>query len=258
MSAPLIAIPTYHLGPGRVGDWTGAYALPEPYVTALHRAGARPVLLPSAEPADAAELLEPFHGLLLAGGGDIDPGRYGAPAHPAQYGTDPDRDAAELALAVAADRLGMPVLGICRGVQLLNVAFGGTLVQHLPELAGLLPHRADGEQVLHPLRVLAGSRLAGALGGEQVEGLSHHHQGLDRLGDGFRAVAWSSDGLVEGIERERGWTIGVLWHPEGTASTDPAQHQLLRSFAAEASRRGLRFWNPGAEPVGSRGPGPGS
>src|SRR6266545_3815670 len=191
MSAPLIAIPTYHLGPGRVGDWTGAYALPEPYVTALCRAGARPVLLPTAQPADAAELLEPFHGLLLAGGGDIDPGR-------------------------------------------------------------------DGAQLLHPLRVLAGSRLAGALGREQVEGLSHHHQGLDRLGDGFRAVAWSPDGLVEGIERERGWTVGVLWHPESTADADPAQRHLLRSFVAEASRRGLRFWNPGAEPVGSRGPGPGS
>jgi putative glutamine amidotransferase len=258
MSAPLIAIPTYHLGPGRVGDWTGAYALPEPYVTALRRAGARPVLLPTAQPADAAELLEPFHGLLLAGGGDIDPGRYGEPPHPAQYGTDPDRDAVELALALAADRLGMPVLGICRGVQVLNVAFGGTLVQHLPELTGLLRHRADGEQLLHPLRVLAGSRLAGALGREQVEGLSHHHQGLDRLGDGLRAVAWSPDGLVEGIERERGWTVGVLWHPESTADADPAQHHLLRSFVAEASRRGLRFWNPGAEPVGSRGPGPGS
>src|SRR6266545_440941 len=229
MSAPLIAIPTYHLGPGRVGDWTGAYALPEPYVTALGRAGAGPVLLPTAQPADAAELLEPFHGLLLAGGGDIDPGRYGAPPHPAQRGTDPDRDAVELALALAADRLGMPVLGICRG-----------------------------EQLLHPLRVLAGSRLAGALGREQVEGLSHHHQGLDRLGDGFRAVAWSPDGLVEGIERERGWTVGVLWHPESTADADPAQRHLLRSFVAEASRRGLRFWNPGAEPVGSRGPGPGS
>jgi putative glutamine amidotransferase len=258
MSVPLIAIPTYHLGPGRVGDWAGAYALPEAYVTALRRAGARPVLLPSAEPADAADLLEPFHGLLLAGGGDVDPARYGAPAHPAQYGTDPDRDAVELALALAADRLGKPVLGICRGVQLLNVAFGGTLLQHLPELTGLLRHRADGEQLRHPLRVLAGSRLAGALGGEQVEGLSHHHQGLDRLGDGFQAVAWSPDGLVEGIERERGWTVGVLWHPEGTAAADPAQHRLLRSFVAEASRRGLRFWNPGAEPVGSRGPGPGS
>jgi putative glutamine amidotransferase len=251
MSAPLIAIPTYHLGPGRVGDWTGAYALPEPYVTALRRAGARPVLLPTAQPADAAELLEPFHGLLLAGGGDIDPGRYGEPPHPAQYGTDPDRDAVELALALAADRLGMPVLGICRGVQVLNVAFGGTLVQHLPELPGLAEHRNDAKQARHPLRVEPGSRLAAALGRVEGEVLSDHHQALDRLGEGFRAVAWSPDGLVEGIERERGWTVGVLWHPESTANADPAQQDLLRAFVAEASGRGLGFWRRDVEPVGS-------
>jgi hypothetical protein len=136
VTAPLVAIPTYHLGAGQVGNWQGAYALPEPYVAALRAAGARTALLPPSQPAEPEELLAPFDGLLLAGGGDIEPARYGAAGHPAQYGTDPDRDELELELARAAARLGVPTLGICRGVQLLNVAFGGTLVQHLPDADG--------------------------------------------------------------------------------------------------------------------------
>jgi len=248
--APLVAITTYHLGTGQVRTWAGAYALPESYVAVVHRAGARTVLLPSAQPSAAEELLAPFDGLLLAGGGDLEPGRYGGAAHPALHGIDLDRDELELELAPAAVRLGLPVLGICRGMQLLNVAFGGTLVQHLPELPGLVEHRNDAKQARHGLRVEPGSRLAAALGGVEGEVLSDHHQALDRLGDGFRAVAWSPDGLVEGIERERGWTVGVLWHPESTAHADPAQQDLLRAFVAEASGRGLGFWRRDVEPVG--------
>jgi putative glutamine amidotransferase len=255
VTGPLVAIPTYHLGPGRVGNWDGAYALPEPYVTALRRAGARTALLPPGQPSPAEELLERFDGLLLAGGGDIEPARYGSGDHPTQYGTDPDRDELELELARAAVRLGIPTLGICRGVQLLNVAFGGTLVQHLPELSGLVEHRNEPKAALHGLRVAPGSRLAAALGQVEAEGLSHHHQGLDRIGEGFRPVAWASDGLVEGIERDQGWTVGVLWHPESTAHADAAQHRLLRAFVEEASRREQRFWRPRPEPVGSVGPG---
>jgi putative glutamine amidotransferase len=210
VTAPLIAIPTYHLGPGRVGNWEGAYALPEPYVAALRAAGAQTALLPPGRPAEAEELLAAFDGLLLAGGGDVEPARYGAANHPAQYGTDPDRDGLELELARAAVRLGVPTLGICRGVQLLNVAFGGTLVQHLPELDGLVEHRDEAKQAIHGLRVEPGSRLAEALGQVEAEGLSHHHQGLDRIGEGFRPVAWAPDGLVEGIEHTDGWTVGVL------------------------------------------------
>jgi gamma-glutamyl-gamma-aminobutyrate hydrolase PuuD len=256
VTAPLIAIPTYHLGPGRVGNWEGAYALPQPYVDALVAAGAQVALLPPAAPADPEALLAAFDGLLLAGGGDIEPASYGAADHPDQYGVDPDRDRLELELARAAVRLGTPTLGICRGVQLLNVAFGGTLVQHLPDLEGLVEHRNEAKQAMHGLRVEPGSRLAEALGQVEAEGLSHHHQSLDRLGDGFQAVAWAPDGLVEGIERDQGWTVGVLWHPESTAQTDPVQHRLLRSFVTVASRRGQAFWRRPAEPVGFGGPGP--
>jgi putative glutamine amidotransferase len=255
VTAPLIAIPTYHLGPGQVGNWQGAYALPEPYVAAMAAAGARTALLPPAQPAEAEQVLAPFDGLLLAGGGDIEPARYGAADHPAQYGTDPDRDRLELALARAAVRLGVPTLGICRGVQLLNVAFGGTLIQHLPDRDGHIEHRNEAKRALHGLRVEPGSRLAEAVGQLQAEGLSHHHQGLDRLGEGFRPVAWAQDGLVEGIERDQGWTVGVLWHPESTAAADPVQHRLLAAFVEVASRRGQGFWRRRAEPVGFGGPG---
>jgi putative glutamine amidotransferase len=255
VTAPLVAVPTYHLGPGKVGNWQGAYALPEPYVAALVAAGARVALLPPAQPGVAEALLERFDGLLLAGGGDIEPARYGAGDHPAQYGIDPDRDELELELARAAVRLAVPTLGICRGVQLLNVAFGGTLIQHLPDGDGRLEHRNEAKQAMHDVEVADGSRLAAALGQGTARCLSHHHQGLDRIGDGFTPVAWAPDGLVEGIERDRGWTVGVLWHPESTAQRDPVQRRLLRGFVDVASRRGQAVWRPTAEPVGFRGPG---
>jgi putative glutamine amidotransferase len=258
VTAPLVAIPTYHLGAGKVGNWEGAYALPEPYVGALRAAGARVALLPPSQPdgaEGAEELLGRFDGLLLAGGGDIEPARYGAGVHPTQYGTDPDRDELELELARAAVRIGLPTLGICRGVQLLNVAFGGTLVQHLPDTEGLVDHRHEAKQAMHGIRAEPGSRLAAALGQTQAQGLSHHHQGLDRIGDGFRPVAWAPDGLVEGIERDQGWTVGVLWHPESTATADPTQQRLLRAFVEAASRRGQGFWRQRPEPVGFGGPG---
>jgi putative glutamine amidotransferase len=260
VTAPLIAIPTYHLEAGRVGGWgEGAYGLPEAYVSAMRAAGARTALLPPAQPADAEEVLAPFDGLLLAGGGDIEPARYGGADHPEQYGTDPDRDELELELARAAVRAGLPTLGICRGFQLLNVAFGGTLVQHLPELDGRDGHRVEhrdlARPVSHGLRVEPGSRLAEALGRVEAEGRTDHHQGLDRLGDGFRPVAWAPDGLVEGIERDRGWTVGVLWHPESTAADDPVQRRLLRAFVGVASRRRQAFWRRRAEQVAFGGPG---
>jgi putative glutamine amidotransferase len=244
---PLVAVPTYHLAPGGVPRWRpGGYALPDTYVHELRRAGARPVLLPAGRSGPAGELLEPFDGLLLAGGGDLDPATYGAAPHAATGSVDPDRDDLELALARAADERGMPTLAICRGVQVLNVAFGGSLRQHLPDLDGLVAHRGDdgGPPAMHPLRLLAGSRLAAAVDGTAdgaaVVGLSQHHQGIDRVGDGLVPTAWGPDGIVEALERERGWMVGVLWHPEATAAADPVQHALLAAFVEQAARFGGR------------------
>jgi putative glutamine amidotransferase len=234
---PLIAVPAYHLGPGRVSGWEqGGPAVPNRYVKALRRAGLRPLLLTAPDPAPAPEILEPFDALLLIGGGDIEARRYGEPNHPAMYGLEPERDELELELTREALRAEMPVLAICRGFQLLNVALGGTLHQHLADLPGVIEHGApqQGGSAFHDVRVAAGSRLAKAVGGEDVitDCASHHHQGVDRLGDDVEPVGWSSDGLVEAIETGGpGWVLGVQWHPEMTSEEDPVQQGLFEAFA---------------------------
>ena len=134
----------------------------------------------------------------------------------------------------------MPVLAICRGVQVLNVALGGTLHQHLPDDMGWSVHGTprDGGAVRHDVRVSAGSRLAAACRTEAVVAMSHHHQGLDRLGDGLTATAWTADGLVEGVELSGpAWVVGVQWHPELSAADDPAQQSLFDSFVARLGAR---------------------
>jgi putative glutamine amidotransferase len=234
-SPPLVAVPAYHLAAGRVLEWSrGGYAVPEAYVASLRRAGARVALLPPDLGTPPADLLAPFAGLLLAGGGDVDPDRYGGgPHHPAVYGVDHERDEAELRLAGHAVETGLPVLAICRGMQLLNVALGGTLHQHLPDLQGmdLHGHPTRHAPVLHDVKVEAGTRLAHACGQVVLRCTSHHHQAVDRLGAGLAPVAWSGDGLVEGAELEGGaWVVGVQWHPELTAAEDATQQALFDGF----------------------------
>lgn len=239
MASPWIAIPAYHLAPGRVERWsTGAHGVPESYVDCVRRAGGRAVLLTTPDDSDAAEILEPFDGLLLVGGGDVEPSRYGREAHTAQYGVEPDRDDLEVRLLGEADRLGMPALAVCRGVQVLNVAFGGTLFQHLPDLPGLIEHGAPGAQGVryHDVRLAPGSRVAEATGARVVPCSTHHHQGLDRLGEGLVATGWSEDGLVEALERESGWMVGVQWHPEDTAAEDARQQALFDALVGRAHR----------------------
>ncbi len=235
---PLVVIPAPHLASGRVLGWSGGgYALPERYVAALGRAGARAVLLPPPGATPPEEALAPFDGLLLAGGGDIEPSFYGAGHHPKVYGTDAERDEAELALVGAAMDMGLPTLAICRGLQVLNVALGGTLHQHLPDLGGthLHGHPVTGESVVHHVKLAAGTRLADACGREALRCMSHHHQGIDRLGQGLTPVAWSEDGLVEGFEADDGaWVVGVQWHPEITAAEDRSQQALFDGFVAHA------------------------
>jgi putative glutamine amidotransferase len=236
----LVAVVGYHLSQGRINRWeTGGFAVPEPYIEALDRAGGTPAILsPGTGDVAAARdhLLERFDALVLVGGGDVDPGRYGQDPHPSLYGMDPERDDMEFELLVAADRMGVPTLTICRGAQVMNVAFGGSLLQHLPDVPGLVPHGipGGGSAAAHDVNVAESSRLFSAAGRTVLACSSHHHQGLDRLGDGITVVAWSGDGLVEAIERDHGWMLGVQWHPEDSADTDPGQQALVDALVEQA------------------------
>ncbi len=240
-SAPLVAVPAYAVAPGRVERWrTAGIAVPVPYLEALRRAGGQEAILAPREigDADAAAIVAHFDGLLLLGGGDLDPTRYGAPAHPAVYGVDPVRDAFEAALLAAAVRAGLPVLAICRGAQLLNVVRGGTLHQHITD--DRPGHGIPGTEAgaaLHPVRLAPASRIAAAMGTTAAVCSSHHHQAVDRLGTGLSVTAWAPDGTVEAVELDGdAWVVGVQWHPEDTAADDPAQQRLFDAFTAEASR----------------------
>lgn len=262
---PLVAVVAYHLAGDRVPRWPhGGYGVPGPYLDALRRAGARTAIVSPGEPAGPDELLEPFDGLLLVGGGDVDPGRYGQEPGEHVYGVEPDRDELEIELLLAADRLAVPTLCICRGMQVMNVAFGGTLEQHLPDRPGLLEHGIPvaGTESMHDVRTEPDSRLRATTGAEVLSSSSHHHQGLDRLGEGIRATGWSADGLVEAIEREseghpddhpyEAWMLGVQWHPEDTTPVDPEQQALFDALVVLARIRGTR-----AKQVRGRGRGRG-
>jgi putative glutamine amidotransferase len=238
-SRPLIAVVSYHLDGSRVARWPeGGYGVPALYVDALRRAGARPLIVAPGEPGEPEDVLAPFGGLLLIGGGDVDPARYGGGSDHHLYGVEPDRDAFEVAVVLAADRLDLPTLCICRGIQVLNVAYGGTLLGHLPDVPGLQVHGVplDQTQTIHDVRVEPGSRLFEATGRETLVCLSHHHQGIDRLGEGLVATGRTDDDLVEAIERPRKrFCLGVQWHPEETAERDPSQQALFDAFTRAAA-----------------------
>jgi putative glutamine amidotransferase len=204
------------------------------YVDAVVRAGGLPLILPVLDPADADQVLQTVDGLLLTGGGDVEPLHYGATAVPEVHGIDPGRDAFELALVPAAAAAGIPVLGICRGAQVLNVAMGGTLVQHLPDVSDR-PHclRDRSGEPVHDVGIEAGTRLAGLAGVDRLPVNSLHHQAVDTLGSGLRAVAWADDGVVEAIEGVWSRMLGVQWHPE-LLPGHPAHDGLFRWLVAEA------------------------
>ncbi|MGH3057708.1 MAG: gamma-glutamyl-gamma-aminobutyrate hydrolase family protein, partial [Gaiellaceae bacterium] len=220
------------------GVWDAPAALiPLAYVSAIERAGGRPLLVPPSEDG-IDETLAVLDGLLFSGGSDIDPDAYGAAAHPETNGVRPERDQAELALLEAALARDMPVLAVCRGSQVLNVALGGDLVQHLPEVVGHEQHKhTPGVFADHDVEVLPGTKLQ-ALVGDHAPVKSHHHQGYGRIGDGLRAAARAEDGTVEAIEDpERRFALGVLWHPE--EGEDAALFEALvdeaRRYRAERS-----------------------
>jgi putative glutamine amidotransferase len=175
--------------------------------------------------------------LLLAGGADVDPSSYGARRHEQSTGTWPERDRFEIALAQRALQRGMPVLGICRGMQLLNVAAGGTLIQHLPDVVGHESHRhTPGAYCDHEVRLAAGSCAARAAGAERLTVKSHHHQGIDTPGAGLTATGWSvDDDVIEAIEPEGpDFALGVLWHPE-----EDMNSRVIEALV-QAARAGVR------------------
>jgi len=191
------------------------------YMRAVEQAGGLPVALPPLKSENVDPLLDQLSGLLLTGGPDIDPACYGAERHPELGPIDHDVDVFEIALCRHADRRGMPILGICRGAQVLNVARQGSLIQHLPDISsGAIEHRQaePGDRTTHEVQVAPDSGLAQTTGGGPVDVNSFHHQAIDRLGLGLRPVAWAQDGMIEAIETDEGrdghFVLGVQWHAE--------------------------------------------
>ena len=209
--------------------------IPASYVAAVEHAGGRALVVPPS-PDSVEETLELVDGLIFSGGGDLDPARYGAEPHPETDTPRHERDEAELELLTAALERDMPVLAVCRGSQVLNVALGGDLVQHLPDELGHDEHRhTPGQFADHEVDVKPDSRL-GSILGDRAPVKSHHHQGYGRLGRGLTEVAWADDGTVEGLEDPtKRFALGVLWHPE--EGEDFALFQALVDQASEYRAR---------------------
>ena len=234
--------------PGRASDAaeglrTEVVAAGARYTMAIERAGGQPVVLPPFLDTDectvrvhARAALSRVDALLMLGGVDIEPARYGAARHERTAGVDTRQDAFEFALLEAAMALDLPVLAICRGMQVLNVVRGGTLLQHLPDDPSLHPHR----KVHHDIHLADGSLVAEAVGALDVTGHSLHHQAVDRVGDGLRVTGRTPDGVIEAVELDHGWVVGVQWHPEDTAERDAQQAALFDALVAQARQRAAR------------------
>ncbi|MFD9892768.1 gamma-glutamyl-gamma-aminobutyrate hydrolase family protein [Amycolatopsis sp. NPDC059027] len=227
---PVIGLTTY-IEPAKFGVWdTEAALLHRVYVDCVAAAGGIPVLLPPV--TDAYDrLVSTVDGIVLVGGADVDPARYGQEPHEKTY-TRPDRDAFEFGLLGAAIEAGVPVLGVCRGLQVISVALGGTLTQDMPEATGSREHQpAPATFGTSTITLAEGSRAAEILGAE-TKAMCYHHQAIDRLGDGLVPVGWAADGTVEAAELPGGnFVLGVQWHPE--QDTDD-----LRLFAALVAAAG--------------------
>jgi putative glutamine amidotransferase len=229
---PIIGI-TCYVERAAWGVWEAPAAiLPLTYVRAVEAAGGRPLLVPPS--ADGAEeTLAALDGLILAGGADINPASYGATPHPETTGVRPDRDGAEMALAAAALETDVPLLGVCRGMQVLNVVRGGDLAQHLDDhIDGSAHRQAPGSFARHEVELAAGSVLRRILG-DRASVHSYHHQAPATLGRGLDKVAWAEDGTIEAIEDAgRDFAVGILWHPE-----EGEDRKLFEAFVDRASAR---------------------
>jgi putative glutamine amidotransferase len=228
---PLIGITSY-AEQARWGAWDQPAALiPLEYVEAVERVGGRALLIPPSLDG-IEETLDALDGVVFSGGPDLDPGLYGSEAHPETNNVRPERDRAELALLEAVLARDMPVLAVCRGSQILNVARGGDLVQHLPEVVGDEKHKqTPGVFADHDVDVKEGTQL-GSLLGDRAPVKSHHHQGFGKIGEGLTVSAEADDGTIEAVEDpERRFALGVLWHPEVGEDTT-----LFESLVEEARR----------------------
>lgn len=233
-AAPLVGLTTYR-EPARWGVWDqSADLLPSSYARAVEVAGGVPVLLPPSLPYDAsaAAVVARLDALVVSGGADVEPALYDEAPHPATGPPRRDRDAWELALLAAADERGLPVLGVCRGMQVMSVAAGGSLVQHLPDVTGAPTHDPGGDGFgAVEVRLEAGSLLADLLGAERTGVRCHHHQAV-ATHPGLTPVAWAEDGTVEAIERPGpGFWLGVQWHPEVYGDAE-----LFRALVLAAER----------------------
>ena len=216
--------------------------LNDAYLRAMEDARLTPIIVGPLENLDrCADVLSTVRGLVLTGGEDVDPAEYGADPHPALGQTNPRRDRWEIALVREAMARRIPTLAICRGIQVLNVALGGTLVQDIPaQWPGALPHEdSDRRARAHPVEIVGGSLTEAALGGAAIAVNSVHHQAIDKLAPGLRVTARSPDGLVEAVETDdrAWWAVGVQWHPEELTSTaEPWDRGLFAAFAERCRR----------------------
>lgn len=230
--APLIGITTY----GRNEE--DEFTLPAVYVEAVRRAGGIPLLIPHGEQR-LDELLSALDGVILSGGGDLDPAHYGSAGHDTIYMIDPERDATELELARRVAKCGAPTLCICRGLQVLNVALGGTLVEHLPDVvSGEIAHRDEPDKpTSHVLTILPSSHLAELIDAGEMRGVSWHHQAIRTVAPSLTVTARAEDGTIEAVEAPaHPWLIAVQWHPEMSAGDDARQQRLFDAFVADVKR----------------------
>jgi len=238
MPRPVIGVTTYDRGAHIEPDAGPTFFTPCDYLDAVRRAGGAPVLLPPGEPGD--DILSAVRGLLVIGGGDVDPARYGSAGHTAVSGVDRERDDFEIGLVRAAADHGLPLFGICRGAQVANVALGGSLIEHVPEATdGSVPHSAAGGGFVdHAVSVAPGSKLAAALGATTCVAPSYHHQAICTVAQSLNVTARAADGVIEAVELPtHPWFLAVQWHPERSAERDPVQQRLFDAFVRACKAR---------------------
>lgn len=244
MQRPIVGVPSHSYDRVLDGTYPPSFLMTQVYIQRLGMAGAAPIIVPLLQSDDALRAIyERLDGLFLAGGVDVDPSYYGEPPHPKLGEVNRDRDRVELALLRWALEGNLPILAVCRGIQVLNVAAGGTLYQ---DIEAQIPHsiRHNYHQIkprnyrAHEVTVEPGSRLSTVMGTREIGVNSLHHQAVKNVAPGFHATAWAADGVIEGIEGLNGhFVVGVQWHPEALAEEDEAMQSLFDSFVDEIQSR---------------------